>query len=213
MFEDVMYVRHGSVSICSCANHRVLVFSGGRIVLDQFTSTSGPRGSPLLCAFTACPPSPSILYFWVLASAIQYQRLDHALNPASCGVCSDAMANGLLSKNRREQRQRVHPILPSIIGWRGRSSPIASAVIDVGKTFRDSVLSWIGCMNVTQLDSVLISHKHADAIGGLMTLTPWGTKGLNTWHTDASHAGDGFGHGATTASSINVSRHSMRVGQ
>jgi len=167
MFEDVMYVRHGSVSICSCANHRVLVFSGGRIVLDQFTSTSGPRGSPLLCAFTACPPSPSILYFWVLASAIQYQRLDHALNPASCGVCSDAMANGLLSKNRRNNVSACIRFFHPSSDGAGDRSPIASAVIDVGKTFRDSVLSWIGCMNVTQLDSVLISHKHADAIGGL----------------------------------------------
>jgi hypothetical protein len=94
-------------------------------------------------------------------------KLDHALNPASCAVCSDAMANGLLSKNRRNNVSACirffHP--PSDGG--GTHSPIASAIIDVGKTFRDSVLSWISRLNVTQLDSVLISHKHADAIGGL----------------------------------------------
>jgi hypothetical protein len=96
-------------------------------------------------------------------------KLDHALDPAVCAVCQDAAAGGVLSKNRRNNISaclRFYTTLSTQSSGQ-KPAPDASAIIDVGKTFRDSILSWFGMLNVTHLDSVLISHKHADAIGGL----------------------------------------------
>ncbi len=131
MFSDVMCARHGSVSICSCANNRVLVLSGGWIVLDQFTSTLGPRGSPLLCVFTACPPSPSILHFWVLASAIQFQGWTMLLIPQVVGCVqmpwptayfrkTDATTSARASDSsihHRMARASAHRLLRPLLMW------------------------------------------------------------------------------------------------
>jgi hypothetical protein len=91
-------------------------------------------------------------------------KLDHALDPTVCAVCADAVAGGLLSKNKRNN---ISACIRFFDSSHGATAPSHVAVIDVGKTFRDSVLSWFGGLHVAQIDSVLISHKHADAIGGL----------------------------------------------
>jgi hypothetical protein len=93
-------------------------------------------------------------------------KLDHALDLTACAVCADAVAGGLLSKNRRNNVSACIRFFDSSL-CAAAPSQYAVAVIDVGKTFRDSVLSWMGGLHVAQIDSVLISHKHADAIGGL----------------------------------------------
>jgi hypothetical protein len=94
-------------------------------------------------------------------------KLDHALDRTLCPVCADAVAGGLLSKNRRNNISACIRFFHPSPHSGAQPSPHAAIVIDVGKTFRDSILSWFGRLNVTQIDSVLISHKHADAIGGL----------------------------------------------
>ena len=98
-------------------------------------------------------------------------KLDHALDPAVCAVCADAALGGVLSKNRRNNISACLRFYSSLFTQSSHGEmkrpPDAAAIIDVGKTFRDSILSWFGSLNVTHLDSILISHKHADAIGGL----------------------------------------------
>jgi phosphoribosyl 1,2-cyclic phosphodiesterase len=94
-------------------------------------------------------------------------KLDHALRPSDCAVCADAVAGGLLSKNRRNNISACIRFFHHSPHSEGQPSPHAAVIIDVGKTFRDSILSRFGGLNVQQVDSVLISHKHADAIGGL----------------------------------------------
>lgn len=52
-------------------------------------------------------------------------------------------------------------------------------VIDVGKTFRESILRWLPRLSpaVEILDSVILTHEHADAMMGLDDLRgmqdPW----------------------------------------
>ncbi|XP_078433240.1 metallo-hydrolase/oxidoreductase superfamily protein isoform X2 [Wolffia australiana] len=40
-------------------------------------------------------------------------------------------------------------------------------IIDVGKTFREQVLRWFTRHEIPQIDSVILTHEHADAILGL----------------------------------------------
>lgn len=95
-------------------------------------------------------------------------KLDHALDSTVCAVCADAVKGGVLSKNKRNNISACIRFFDSSSEHdEATPSPYAVAVIDVGKTFRDSVLSWFGGLHVAHIDSVLISHKHADAIGGL----------------------------------------------
>lgn len=42
-----------------------------------------------------------------------------------------------------------------------------NVVIDVGKTFTENALRWMPRIGVTSIDAVVLSHEHADAIGGL----------------------------------------------
>jgi phosphoribosyl 1,2-cyclic phosphodiesterase len=95
-------------------------------------------------------------------------KLDHALDSTVCAVCADAVKGGVLSKNKRNNISACIRFFDSSSEHdEATPSPYAVAVIDVGKTFRDSVLSWFGGLHVAHIDSVLILHKHADAIGGL----------------------------------------------
>ncbi|WCJ39062.1 Metallo-hydrolase/oxidoreductase superfamily protein [Euphorbia peplus] len=40
-------------------------------------------------------------------------------------------------------------------------------LIDVGKTFREQVLRWFTFHNIPSVDSIILTHEHADAVLGL----------------------------------------------
>ncbi|XP_042483756.1 putative hydrolase C777.06c [Macadamia integrifolia] len=40
-------------------------------------------------------------------------------------------------------------------------------LIDVGKTFREQVIRWFTCHKIPQVDSIILTHEHADAVLGL----------------------------------------------
>nr|GEZ39997.1 putative hydrolase C777.06c [Tanacetum cinerariifolium] len=40
-------------------------------------------------------------------------------------------------------------------------------LIDVGKTFREQVLRWFTYHKIPQVDSIVLTHEHADAVLGL----------------------------------------------
>ncbi|KAL0712691.1 hypothetical protein Bca4012_019669 [Brassica carinata] len=40
-------------------------------------------------------------------------------------------------------------------------------IIDVGKSFREQVLRWFTCYKIPRIDSIILTHEHADAILGL----------------------------------------------
>ena len=86
-------------------------------------------------------------------------------NPDStCVVCPDAMKPG--SPNRRRNTSiLIQRELPS-----GRVSNI---VIDAGKFFYESALTWFPKYNAQTMDALVITHAHADAVGGLDDLRDW----------------------------------------
>ncbi|KAM6596045.1 hypothetical protein CsatA_006569 [Cannabis sativa] len=40
-------------------------------------------------------------------------------------------------------------------------------LIDVGKTFREQVLRWFSLYKIPRVDSIILTHEHADAVLGL----------------------------------------------
>jgi len=92
-------------------------------------------------------------------------RVSCLTNPDSnCPVCPDAMKPG--SPNRR----RNTSLLIQRHLADGRTSNV---VIDAGKFFYESAMQWFPKFNVQTMDALVITHAHADAVGGLDDLRDW----------------------------------------
>ena len=76
-----------------------------------------------------------------------------------CIVCIDSIK--LNSKNRRRNTS-------ILIQYKNKN-----IIIDAGKTFYDSSLNFFPINKVTSIDGLIITHAHADAIGGLDDLRDW----------------------------------------
>jgi phosphoribosyl 1,2-cyclic phosphodiesterase len=87
--------------------------------------------------------------------------------PVQCTVCKSAVEVPQ-SKNRRRNTSALfrvpHPTIPD---------RVVTILIDAGKTFYESALSWFPQHDVYRLDAVVLSHGHADAMMGLDDLRQW----------------------------------------
>ncbi|KAJ4717886.1 Metallo-hydrolase/oxidoreductase superfamily protein [Melia azedarach] len=81
----------------------------------------------------------------------------------TCPVCTKAMEPG--NKNRR--------LNTSILIRYPGPSGICNILIDAGKFFYHSALHWFPAYGLRTIDAVIITHSHADAIGGLDDLRDW----------------------------------------
>lgn len=91
-------------------------------------------------------------------------RVSCLTNPEkTCPVCSNAAEQG--NKNRR--------LNTSILIRHPRPSGTCNILIDAGKFFYHSALRWFPTYGIRTLDAVIITHSHADAIGGLDDLRDW----------------------------------------
>ncbi|XP_042482764.1 putative hydrolase C777.06c isoform X3 [Macadamia integrifolia] len=80
-----------------------------------------------------------------------------------CGVCFKATEPG--NKNRR--------LNTSILIRHSKASGTRNILIDAGKFFYHSALKWFPTYGIRTIDAVVITHSHADAIGGLDDLRDW----------------------------------------
>lgn len=80
-----------------------------------------------------------------------------------CPVCTNAVELG--NKNRR--------LNTSILIRHARSSERYNILVDAGKFFYHSALRWFPAYGLRTIDAVIITHSHADAIGGLDDLRDW----------------------------------------
>ncbi|KAH7422859.1 hypothetical protein KP509_12G029000 [Ceratopteris richardii] len=80
-----------------------------------------------------------------------------------CPVCWSAVQVG--NKNRRRNT--------SIVIRLQTASGLRNILIDAGKFFYHSALQWFPYYGIRELDAVIITHSHADAIGGLDDLRDW----------------------------------------
>ncbi|KAL3824459.1 hypothetical protein ACJIZ3_020488 [Penstemon smallii] len=81
----------------------------------------------------------------------------------TCPVCSKATEPG--NKNRR--------LNTSLLIRSPRPSGNCNILIDAGKFFYHSALKWFPTYGIRTIDAVIITHSHADAIGGLDDLRDW----------------------------------------
>ncbi len=87
-----------------------------------------------------------------------------------CPACLSAVRPG--SKDRRRNTslliQHPHPDVAAATG-----QPVRNVLIDAGKFFYQSAIDWFPKFNVRTLDTVVLTHAHADAAGGLDDLRDW----------------------------------------
>ena len=84
--------------------------------------------------------------------------------PVTCAVCADAMRLG--SKNRRRNTSLL-------IQTEGHYGATVNIVIDAGKSFYEGCVELFPRFGVAQLNAVVLTHAHADAVAGLDDLRDW----------------------------------------
>uniref|UniRef100_A0ACD5Y2N5 Uncharacterized protein n=1 Tax=Avena sativa TaxID=4498 RepID=A0ACD5Y2N5_AVESA len=81
----------------------------------------------------------------------------------TCPVCTKAMEPG--NPNRRRNT--------GILLRHVTPSGTSNILIDAGKFFYHSAIQWFPAFGLREIDAVIITHSHADAIGGLDCLRDW----------------------------------------
>lgn len=83
---------------------------------------------------------------------------------SNCPICPDAIKPG--SPNRRRNTSLL--IQRQLGGDR-----TSNVVIDAGKFFYESAMHWFPKFDVQTMDALVITHAHADAVGGFDDLRDW----------------------------------------
>lgn len=109
--------------------------------------------------------SKSLIVFLGTGTSEGVPRVSCLTNPHSdCPVCPDAMKSG--SPNRRRNT--------SLLIQRELSDGrISNIIIDAGKFFYESAMNWFPKYGVRTMDALVITHAHADAVGGFDDLRDW----------------------------------------
>ncbi|KAI8619809.1 beta-lactamase-like protein [Chytriomyces sp. MP71] len=118
----------------------------------------------------------------------------------TCKVCL-ASLSGCDAYDTRIIAKRSHALVPlqpipsrnrrnntsALYRYRHSDGRMRNILIDAGKTFYASALQWFPHYGITQIDAVLLSHGHADAMMGLDDLRTWTLDSIKTPHGDIDY--------------------------
>ncbi|CDO97905.1 unnamed protein product [Coffea canephora] len=122
-----------------------------------------PSPATSKAALQILPEQPEVVFVGTGTSE-GIPRVSCLTNPTkTCPVCAQAAEPG--NRNRR--------LNTSLLIRYPRPSGKCNILIDAGKFFYHSALRWFPTFGVRTIDAVIITHSHADAIGGLDDLRDW----------------------------------------
>ncbi|KAL6599315.1 hypothetical protein ACP70R_045809 [Stipagrostis hirtigluma subsp. patula] len=109
-------------------------------------------------------PQQSELIFLGTGTSEGIPRVSCLTDPTkTCPVCSKAVKPG--NPNRRRNT--------SILLRHATLTGTTNIIVDAGKFFYHSAIEWFPAFGLRAIDAVIITHSHADAIGGLDCLRDW----------------------------------------
>lgn len=142
-------------------------FSHPTLFMQLHSQSNGARcvdQIPLTEHSTTAEEKGSELIFLGTGTSEGIPRVSCLTDPVKkCLVCHEAIQPG--NRNRR--------LNTSILIRYATTSGRINILIDAGKFFYHSALRWFPHFGLRYLDAVIITHSHADAIGGLDDLRDW----------------------------------------
>lgn len=99
---------------------------------------------------------------------IECLTVDESVSSPKCSVCFDAYNNPLTSPNKRRNTSTLLRYTTS-----NSTTSLRNILIDCGKTFNDSAISFLVPHKIRKLEACLLTHPHADAVFGLDDLRAW----------------------------------------
>ncbi|PBK98838.1 hypothetical protein ARMGADRAFT_960480 [Armillaria gallica] len=94
----------------------------------------------------------------------------------ACKTCLSALTP--------EGKRNIRRNTSAVVRMHTKEGRKATIVIDAGKTFQASALEWFPKYGLREIDAILITHSHADALNGLDDLRSWTLYGLIQSHID-----------------------------
>nr|CAB3453224.1 unnamed protein product [Digitaria exilis] len=133
----------------------------------SFCGVAGASAGSAATGFSAEEEGPRLqseLIFLGTGTSEGIPRVSCLTHPTeTCHVCTKAAELG--NPNRRRNT--------SILLRHATPSGTANILVDAGKFFYHSALQWFPAFGLRTVDAVIITHSHADAIGGLDCLRDW----------------------------------------
>ncbi|XP_025791583.1 putative hydrolase C777.06c [Panicum hallii] len=127
--------------------------------MDPDPAPTSPAGG---AAAGASPPPSSLIFLGTGCSgALPDARCLIQPSAPPCAVCSTALS---LPPDRNPNYRCNTSLLIDYCHGNGTHKYI---LVDVGKTFREQVLRWFVHHKVPSVDSIILTHEHADAVLGL----------------------------------------------
>ncbi|KAF9243848.1 beta-lactamase-like protein [Melanogaster broomeanus] len=89
-----------------------------------------------------------------------------------------------LSTLTPEGKKNIRRNTSAAVRIMGKDGKTTTVIIDVGKNFHAAALEWFPKYGLREIDAVLITHAHADAMNGLDDLRGWTLRGAIQRHID-----------------------------
>ncbi|KAI6134090.1 beta-lactamase-like protein [Pisolithus croceorrhizus] len=138
-------------------------------------------------AIDRTPPSEIELIFLGTGSSSSVPHLDCLTAPSDREPCRTC-----LSTLTQEGKKNIRRNTSLAVRFTGKDQKKATVIIDVGKTFQVAAVEWFPKYGLREIDAVLITHAHADAMNGLDDLRGWTLRAAIQQHIDVYVSNDTF---------------------